>query len=248
MDLSKMSREEMLQSSGKYLHALIGNFVSDLFEQRLPEIEDRIRQLYTSDFFSRLEDITAHKILLEQKNVDLEKELKNLHNELSSGKKTCQYLNEQNKQQEEQINRLQTEVTAQQAQQQGYRRSLEMNISKLLPFIDTRSYESYVYSLYNEAHIALIYDNMKKDFEDGIPAHKDCYEHLIDDYIEISRRICGKESVRRQKVNLNDLYETALFDKTRKSREIGQITRIIYRGLEKDGLLLGTCKALVEVG
>ena len=246
MDITEMSIEELTQLSIKCQSIIMDQRLSELIENKLSKIRQEVENVYTAECLAQLAEMTAYKNELEQKNIDLKSELDHMKKRLVSYTYEREELMAKAKQQQEQL--IQMRAANQEKQEyQGYLWACKENISGMLPFIETHSYEAYVLSICDENHISMIYDNMKRDYEERTEENEEKYEHLINDFIAISNRISGKKLVGRQDVEINHFYEAARFDKTCGSREAGRIKRVIYMGLEKNGSVLTNCKSLVEV-
>lgn len=206
-------------------------------QKRLQEVQQQMQAQKEAELAQMQQELQA-----QQK--EIQKQLENAQIELTNCKKQKETLETNMTQQQTQIQKMAERYSAIDKQMRGYYRACREDVSKVFPFVKTQTYESYLISLCKERNIMLIYDKMKQEYEyrrDGAICR---WDWLIDEYIELSGRI-GNQGLRRQEPQVGQLYESAQFDKVFGSKENGEITKVIYKGLENDGEII--VKALVEV-
>lgn len=252
-ELESMSSAALFELSDKYQQAAIEKRLMELLEAKVPEMERVIEEAHTKYCLSQLSEEKAQKLELQEREdrlksslVSLQQQLVSLQQQLDACQKERQQLETKAEQQAQELKELR-ETAERDALQQGYRLACEEKIGALLPFIQTETYEAYVTSIYNRDNIARLYSMMRSDYDRGDDRKMDMYRRLVNEYIEISRRVTGKSSVQLQTVEANALFEPARFDKVPGAKEVGQVTKVIYYGLEKNGAVISGCKSLVEV-
>lgn len=245
--LEGMSSSELLELSGKVQRAAMEKMILEQLEAKLPEIEKRVVEAHASYCLSQLAVEKARVRTLQNQEVGLKDERDSLQQQLEACRKQQQQLEEKTAQQDEQLRELQVAAAEHGRQRAGYLLACQKQVSNILPFIRTETYEAYVNSLYSRSNITLIYDSMQGDCGCGNTRNLELYKWLINEYIEISRRITGEDAARLQKVVLGELFDSARFDKTPGSPETGKISNVIYYGLEWNGTVMGNCRSLVEV-
>lgn len=182
---------------------------------------------------------------LKTENRQKEEKLKDLQTDWESCREEQKKLESKNKQQEEAFLKLQEKWQRVEEQQKWYLLACIEQISSWAPFIDTKTYDTYVISICDEKNISLLYQCMKESYEAENKERVKLCDSLIDNCIEISYKAKNMVTFKRQEVESGQTYESALFDKVQGAKENGRIRKVIYRGLEKNGNLLG--KSLVEV-
>lgn len=225
-----------LQRQLKVLQQLRESDAQDA-QRRLQEVQKQMQAQKEAE----LADI-QEKLQTQQK--EIQKQLADKQIELTYCKEQKKVLEEEVEKQQTQLKKISEKYSAVDEQMRGYYRACREDVSKVFPFVKTQTYESYLISLCKERNIMLIYDKMKQEYEyrrDGAICR---WDWLIDEYIELSGRI-GNQGLRRQEPQVGQLYESAQFDKVFGSKENGEITKVIYKGLENDGEII--VKALVEV-
>lgn len=250
-ELEGMSPPELLKLSGKVCQMAMEKMIMEQLEVKLPEIEKRIFEAHTSSCLSQLtkqlsDEKTRINMLLNQE-ANLKADRDDLQRQLDVCREEQKRLEKETAQQNEQLRGLQAAVAEYDKQQKGYLKAVQGGVSTILPFIRTETYESYVTSLYSLDTIALIYERMQEDCGQGSTENLELYKQLINEFIEMSRRITGTDILQLQQVTLGELFDSSRFDKTSGSPEIGKIANIIYYGLERDGKVLRDCRSLVEV-
>lgn len=247
-----MSSAELLELSDKARQAAMEKMILERLEAMLPEIENRINgqveKAYASFCLLQLAEEKARIQTMQNREASLKAERDSLQQQLEAYQAKLRQMETEMDRQCEQLQTLQATVAEQECQQEGYRRICQAGVSEMLPFIRTVSYEAYVNSLCNQRNISLIYDRMRSDCERGKTENLAQYQQLIHEYIKISNRIIGEDMVQLQKVEPGrQLFDSAYFDKTSESPETGKISRVIYYGLERKGVVLDNCRSLVEV-
>lgn len=251
MELEGMSSSELLKLSGKVCQMAMEKMIMEQLEAKLPEIEKRILGAHTSSCLSQLTEQLADEkarinMLLNQE-VNLKADRDDLQRQLDVCRKEQKQLEKETAQQNKQLRGLQAAVAEHDQQQKGYLQAVQGGVSTILPFIRTETYEAYVTSLYSLDTIALIYERMQEDCEQGRTENLELYKQLINEFIEMTRRITGTDILQLQQVKLGGVFDSSRFDKTSGSPEIGEISNIIYYGLERDGAVFHDCRSLVEV-
>lgn len=251
-ELEGMSSSELLDLGGKAQQVAVEKMILERLEAKLPEIEKRIKErveeAYASYCLSQLAVEKARVQTLQSQETSLKAERASLQQQLEMCQEERERLKDETAQQGEQLRKLQTAVKEHEQQRKGYELARQNKVSELLPFIRTETYEAYVSSLYSRDNIKLIYDSLRSDCGRGDTENLELYQRLINEYIELSRRITGKDAVQLQKVELGrQLFDSTRFDKTPRSPETGKISKVIYYGLERNGVVIDNCRSLVEV-
>ncbi len=232
-------------------------------DKKLPEIEEQIR-------YSQWAHVVGENALLKQKleeaneneksfqkqkqgleqdlekqKQDSEKQKQDLKNDMRQLERQLEDMQNRLEESEETNQKLQEKLDMEKHKQSEYYRACEEPFRYYFPFIDTSSYEAYVISISIRNNIENIYKRMRRAYEDNDMEGVKIGSQFIDDVIEVSKRVNGMGDLKRQKTESGMTYEAARFDRVPGSSENGYIREIVYKGLEKNGNLVG--KSLVEV-
>lgn len=246
-ELEGMSSSKLLELSGEVWQMAMEKKLLEQLETKLPEIEKRIEEAHTSYCLSQLASEKARIETLLNQEARLKDERDSLQKQLAECCEKQRRLEDEKAQQDKQLRELRAEAAEHARQRKGYLLACQKEVGKILPFIRTGTYEAYVASLYSRDSITIIYDNMRSECGRGDAGKLELYQQLIDEYIEISHRITGKDALQLQKVEIGKLFDSTRFDKTFESPETGKISNVIYYGLEWDGAVFENCRSLVEV-
>jgi len=245
-EFENKSSAELFALSDQYRQAALKKEMLELLEQTIPEIEKRVENVYTKQFFSELSGEKAKNIVLGDQIAEIKSKLQNAESQLDADKRELQESEDEKNRLLGRLKQLQNIVDQTEQQQKGFKRACEKKVSDFFPFIETESYEAYVLSLTRE-NIKLIYSKMRNEYKyRGTDWLKMC-EELIGEYIEISHHITGDSSIQWQEIEDNALFEASRFDKVSDAAETGKVTNVVYYGLERNGTPLPGCKSLVEV-
>lgn len=246
-ELAKMSPAELLNAGGEIWQMAIEKMIQTQMEAKLPEIATQMEAAHASYCLSELAKEKGQVQTLLEQEARLKADLDSLRQQLGECHTEQDRLKEETTQQEKQLQELRRAEEAHVRERKGYLSACKEEISRILPFIRTETYEAYVNSLYNWDHIIRIYEKMKEDWRRGDTTSLELCKQLIDDFIELYRRIKNKDTLHLQQVKPNDLFDPDRFDKTSGSPETGEIFDIIYYGLEEGGAVIDGCRSLVEV-
>lgn len=246
-ELEGMSSSELLELSDKIRQKAMEKMILEQLEAKLPEIERQIEKAHASYCLSQLAQEQARIQELLSREADLKSRQDSLQRQLNTSREKQSQLEAENASQDKELQALLAEKKEHQQQRQGYLTACRKKVSEFLPFIRTETYEAYVTSLYSRDNVVLIYNSMMSAWNRGDTEKLELYQDLIKEYIEISRRITGKDTLQLQKAEIGMLFSSSLFDKTARSPETGRISNIIYYGLERNGMVFENCRSLVEV-
>ncbi len=226
-------------------------------EQKRAQLEELQRNLETSQKQNqslknetegkdrRLEELRQELENLQTKNQSLQSEKEQKEEKLEKAQQELKECRDCISKSEDDKKELKKENEAMQEQRKEYNRACENRWGEDFPFIDIRTYESYILSVCNENAISLIYSRMKQEHKSGKDEMVEKWDQLIEDCIEIFHRAYGAGIFRRQNTEIGQLYDSMRFDKVWGTKETGKVSKIIYRGIEKKGDIL--CRSLVEV-
>lgn len=246
-ELEGMSPAGLLKVGSDAWQMAIEKMIQKQLEAKLPEIEKRVEEAHTSYCLSQLAEEKGRVQALLEKEASLKAERDRLQRQLDESHAGQKRLEEEAARQEKQLQELRDAEKAHALERKGYLLACQKGVSGILPYIRTETYEAYVDSLYNWDHIILIYERMREDWQRGDTTNLELCKHLIDDFIELLRRITNNDTLHLQQVGPGERFDPARFDKTPGSPEIGTISDIIYYGLEQNGAVVEKCRSLVEV-